>query len=135
MCIIKYEIGLSFGCPRVIWLSGPYKNSHDATIVNTSTLKEKLQEGERVIADKSYRGSPKTFICPITSEKWTLPREDQTRNYMIYSARNAVERVISRIKNWGFLKTQWRYSIELHALCMKVACKLVNLFLLFEPLG
>jgi IS5 family transposase len=132
---LKYEVALSIGNPRIIWVSGPHKNSHDATIARSSQILTNLVEGEKLMADKAYRGDEIHFICPLSGSKRNLPREDRARNYMIYSVRSAVERIIRRVKVFGFLRMEWRFSVDLHALCFRVACKLVNLFLIFEGLN
>jgi hypothetical protein len=107
----------------------------DDTIAKSSHLLSFLNVNERILADKIYKGNRTKFICPLSGEKWELPKEDQARNYMIYSARQSVERLIRRVKNWGFFHVPWKYSMELHGQCAKVIAKLTNLFLIFNPLG
>jgi hypothetical protein len=83
--ILKYEVALSIGNPWIIWVSGPHKNSHDATIACSSQILTNLVEGEKLMADKAYFGDETHFICPLSGSKRSLPREDRARNYMIYS--------------------------------------------------
>jgi hypothetical protein len=132
---VKYEICCSIGVPRIVWLKGPFKPTRDDTIAKDSGIKQYLGPTERMLADKIYKGDRRTFICPVSGLKFKLPREDQTRNYMIYSARGSVERLIRRMKVFGFFHMVWRLSLELHQLCTHVIGKLINLFLIFEPLG
>jgi DDE superfamily endonuclease len=132
---LKYEIGCSLGVPRICWFNGPHKPVVDSTIAKSSHLLSFLLPTERLLADKIYKGDRGNFICPLTGKKWTLPKEDQTRNYMIYSARQSVERLIKRVKQFGFFHVVWKYSHVLHAQCAKIIAKLTNLFLIFKPLG
>jgi len=97
-------------------------------------LTDLLPEDERLLADKGYLNDPEHFICPVSGQSWNLDSEDRARNYMIYSARQSVERIFCRIKKFGFWNVPWRASIGLHGLCAKVIAKLVNYHLLFEPL-
>lgn len=132
---VKYEIICSLGVPRVIWIAGPWKMAADGTISHFSGLKDLLIPHERLLGDKAYKGDLQSFICPATGEKWALPQEDQTRNYMIYSARQSVERLIHRLKIFNFFHLPWHGTFAQHCQCVCVIAKLVNLSLCFEPLG
>ena len=125
----------SIGNSRVIWFDGPWKSSvPDCSISRRSQLRVALPGDERLLADKGYRHDARYFICPVTGKSWTLDLEDRARNFMIYSARQTVERIFCRIKKFGFWTLPWRASIGLHALCARVIAKLVNFHLIFEPL-
>jgi hypothetical protein len=134
---LKYQIVCSIGCPCIVSLSGPYKGAaNDATIAEASGIKMKLHEaGECLLADKMYKHDHISFITPLSGHWYTLSNGENAFNYLIYSARSAVERIISHLSVFGIFDVPWRYSILLHGLCVRVACKLVNLFLIFEPLG
>ena len=132
---VKYEVVCSIGKPRIIWFDGPWKVTvPDCTISQWSQLRVALSGNERLLADKGYINAPNYFICPVTGKSWTLNSEDKTRNYMIYCARQTVERFFSRIKKFGFWHIPWRASIGLHGLCARVTAKLVNFYFLFKPL-
>jgi hypothetical protein len=120
-----------------VLLSGPYKGAAcDATIAKESGITLVLQEsGECLLADKMYKHDHISFITPLSGHRYTLSQSENAFNYLIYSARSAVERIISRLSIFGIYDVPWRYSILLHGLCVRVTCKLVNLFLIFEPLG
>ena len=125
------------------WLSSycfsfwPYKGAaNDATIAEASGIKDLLsQESECLLADKMYRHDHISFITPLSGHRYSLSSSENAYNYLIYSARSAVERIICRLSVFGIFDVPWRFSILLHGLCVRVACKLVNLFLVFEPLG
>ena len=131
----KYEIVCSIGVPRIIWLSGPWKGAaSDVTIAELSGVKEELKD-EALLADKIYRGDKISFIVPHSGHRYSLSEEKRAYNYLVYSARQSIERVIRRMKVFGIFHIVWKYSASFHALCTKVIGKLVNLFLIFEPLG
>ena len=130
---LKYEAVCSIGNPRIIWFSGPYKSSiQDCTLSQRSQLRFELGPDERLLADKGYLHDVEYFICPVSKGTFKIDLEDRARNYMIYSARQTIERIFLRLKLFGFWNVPWRASIGLHGLCAKVIAKLVNLHLLFE---
>jgi DDE superfamily endonuclease len=133
---LKYEVVIAIGVPRVIWFSGPWLGqAADETITFVSRLKEAFVDGEVLLADKGYRGDFEKFIVPISGHRYALPTEQNARNYLIYSARQSVERAIKRLRQFGIFHVVWRYSFSFHYACARSAAKLTNLFLLFEPLG
>ncbi len=133
---IKYEFVCSIGVPRFIKVSGPYMGAaSDATIPFQSGLLQDFQENEAILGDKMYRGNRHTFLSPLSGHLFHLSREERSYNYLIYRARQAIERLISRLKVFGIFNFTWRFSFALHQCVTNVCCKLVNLFLLFEPLG
>lgn len=131
---LKYEAVCSIGNPRLIWFSGPYKSTvQDCTLSHRSQLRLELLPNERLLADKGYLHDTDLFICPVSKSSFVMDLDDRARNYMIYSARQTIERIFGRLKSFGFWNTPWKASIGLHKLCAKVTAKLVNLHLLFEP--
>ena len=132
---LKYEIGVSFGVSsRIVWVSGPWKGAAaDPTILRTSGLLEALPKDEALLADKIYKGLRHRIIVPRPGK--FLNAEGRAYNFLVYSARQTVERAIRRIKNSELCRSTWRSSIALHKLCFMAQCKLTNWFLIFEPMG
>ncbi len=137
MYCVKYEVICSFGnTARIVWLAGPFcGNANDDTITKESTVRDRMKPGERVLADKQYKNSPEKWICPVSGRRFDLPDDILEWNADVYSARQDVERLISRIKIAKLFESRWRLSLELHARCVHVWAKLTNLFLRFESLG
>ena len=132
---VKFEIICSIGTPRIIWLSGPYKGAaNDATISQMSGVKN-LLVGESLLADKSYKGDRISFITPLFGHRFTLDSGQNAYNYLIYSARQSIERVISRLSVFQIFNSTWHHSFLLLKKCVEICCKLINLFFIFEPLG
>ena len=131
----KYEIVCSIGVPWIIWLSGPWKGAtSDVTIAELSGVKEELKD-EAFLADKIYCGDKISFIVPHSGYQYSLLEEKKAYNYLVYSACQSIECVIRQMKVFGIFHIVWKYSASFHALCTKVISKLVNLFLIFKPLG
>ena len=132
---LKYEVVCAIGQPRIIWLSGPWKgNASDSTIASESGIKICL-EGEALLADKIYKGDLVSFIVPQTGAYASLCADSKAYNFVVYSARQTVEWVIKRLKDFGMFNMRWRMSSLLHWKCTISCGKLTNLFLIFEPLG
>lgn len=133
---IKYEVGLSLGYHHIVWVSGPWKGAaSDPTIAKTSGIKDHLLEGKSIMADKIYKGDKEVFLCPFSGHRYSLDDSMKEHNFEVYSARQSVERVIRRLRNFKVMKKKWTHqSIALHTLCFQVLSKLVNLCLMFEPL-
>ena len=100
---LKYEVVCSIGCPRVVWFDGSWKSTvNDCMLLQHSQLKSQLLPDERLLADKGYIHDPTSFICPVSGLVTTLDPEDRARNYMIYTARQSVERLLCCMKKFGF---------------------------------
>jgi hypothetical protein len=133
---VKYEIGASIGIPKIIWLSGPWKGAaSDPTIAKVSGIKQSLPPGEAILADKIYQGDQIQFIVPLPGKPHTHDSDDKMYNFLVYSTRQTIERTIHRMRSFGFLQAKYRLSFEFHQKAVNVIAKLVNLFLIFEPLG
>ena len=89
---IKYEICVSFGVPRICWLSVPWMGAaSDATIPNQSNLKNLLVPNEALLADKIYQGNHLHFVVPLTGLHYTLDHEERAYNFLIYFVLQGVE--------------------------------------------
>lgn len=134
---IKYQIVIAIGVPSICDLSFSFKGlTSDGLMAQVSGIFEKMEENEAFLADKQYRGEPRRFIVPSSGHRTQQTEEDKARNYLIYRARQTVERVIKRLRIFRLLKqAPWRYSIELHEMCTKVICKVVNFLFIIEPLS
>jgi hypothetical protein len=105
---IKYEVGLSLGYHHICWASGPWKGAaSDPTIAKMSGIKDKLIEGESIMADKIYKGDKRAFLCPFSGHRYSLDDSMKEHNFQIYSACQSVERVIHRLRNFAVLKKRW----------------------------
>lgn len=101
---VKFEIVCSMGCPRIIYCSGPWRGAaRDDTIAKYSEAKRFLEKGERLLANKIYRADTETFICPLPGTRSQLTDAENLRNYSIYSARQSVERLIKRDRNFAVI--------------------------------
>ena len=134
---IKYEIGVSIQVPRIIWLSGPWKGSaSDPSIAKQSGIKTKIGPNEAILADKIYKGDRDRFLVPLPGHRRSQDDEGKEFNYLIYSVHQSVERMIRRMRYFGFLTTIFRHhDFAFHNLATKVIGKITNFFLKYNPLG
>jgi hypothetical protein len=133
---VKYEFICSIGVPRFCHCAGPYHGAAlDPTIFTQTSIQNQILPNEAILADKIYKGNRITFLSPLPGHRYVLNNQERAYNYLIYRARQCVERLISRLRIFGILNVLWRFSLSFHELLVRVCCKLVNLNLLFEPLG
>ena len=107
---------------------------NDVTITLQSGLRFLLSPNEAGIADKGYRNDRITFLSPLSGHRFSLSNDENAFNFLIYYARQSVERVLRRLTIFQILRYCWRYSLFLHALVVCVCAKLTNLNLLIKPL-
>jgi len=131
---IKYQIVISIGVPRIISLDGPYKGPAQDGSIMVETLAPRMGENETALADKQYR-FVEHAITPLSGHRYELTEAENSFNADVYSIRQSVERVNSRLENFSLLKFHsWPYSVQFHALCMQAIGKLVNLSFIIKPL-
>mmetsp|Transcript_30071 Transcript_30071/g.87946 ORF Transcript_30071/g.87946 Transcript_30071/m.87946 type:complete len:113 (+) Transcript_30071:1597-1935(+) len=94
---------------------------HDLTIFRR-WLKWELDEGERVEADRGYRGEP---CC-----KTPVDEHRPERAKMLASViRNRHETMNKRFKHFGCMKQAFRHGIAKHAVCFRAIAVIVQLSL------
>ncbi len=94
-----------------------------------------LEPDEAAMADKIYKSNKWKFIVPESGHRLTLPPESNAYNYIVYSARSTVERLIKRVRNLKLNKSVWRLDHDLHGVCLDLSCRIVNICFTVEPLG
>ena len=134
---IKYQIVIAIGIPAICDLSHSFKGlTSDVMVSEVSRIFEKMEEDEAFLADKQYCGNPRRFVVPSSGHRTQQTEEDKAWNYLIYQAKQTVKWVIKHLWIFWLLKqSPWRYSVELHEICTKVNCKIVNFLFLIEPLS
>ena len=104
----------------ICWINGPFPPGlmPDITIFRLN-LKQLLMPGEKVIADKGYRGDTKT--CTPFEAKNKI----HERAMSLGRARH--ETVNCRFKTWGALQQVWRHSNIKHALTFRSVATITQL--------
>src|SRR5437764_259686 len=94
----------------IVWVSGGVPGSiHDLTLARNKFI-SKLNEGEKVWADKGYHGEP-CFAVPISGKSENhSPAEKQWNKMHTNMHFNHCERVNRRLKKWKCLKIPWRHD-------------------------
>ena len=70
---LRYELGVDIVAGNLVWIQGPYPASKytDIKIFNT-VLRNFLEPGEQVEADKGYRGHPDKIKCSGRLKNWEI---------------------------------------------------------------
>jgi len=106
---LRYDLGVDILAGNLVWIQGPYSAGKytDITIFN-KVLRNFLEPGERVEADKGYRGHPDKIKCQGNvanlAENWEMQGRVRARHEMLNR----------RLKNWGILSQVFRYHIMMH---------------------
>jgi hypothetical protein len=106
---LRYELGVDILAGNLVWIQGPYPAGkyNDIAIFN-HCLANFLDPGERVEADKGYRGHPDKIKCPDNAAN---PRENLAMQARV---RSRHETLNGRLKNWGILAQVYRHDISKH---------------------
>ena len=117
---LRYELGVSILGGDLVWIQGPYPAGAytDITIFN-KVLRNFLEPGERVEADKGYAGHADKTVCPTNAGNPPVLKEMQGR------VRARHEMLNGRLKNWGILSQVFRHHITLHGTAFR-ACAVVT---------
>jgi hypothetical protein len=124
---LVYQVACSLGKPfRFLSFEGPFKGSAADVSIIRSTLIPQLLENERVMCDKGYWQEERCW-CPPTGSMQSLSVEEKIKRRKVTRIRQINERLIGRLKAWGFFKRRWRNGYKFHRLCAVVAAKLTQL--------
>ena len=114
-----YELGVDIIAGNLVWIQGPYPAGkyNDITIFN-QCLRHFLKPGERVEADKGYRGHVDKVKGPgndVSSKNQAMQGRVRARQ----------ETLNGRLKNWGIISQVFRHNILLHGMVFR-ACAVVT---------
>jgi len=118
---LRYELGMSILGGDLVWIQGPYPTGAytNITIFN-KVLRNFLELGERVEADKGYVGHADKTVCPTNAGNPPELKEMQGR------VRARHETLNGRLKNWGILSQVFRpHHITLHGTAFRT-CAVVT---------
>lgn len=105
---VRYEVGVSLRKSEIVWVNGPFRcgSNPDITIFRRA-LKQRLRRGERIMADKGYRGEPDCIDVPKDDDPPAL-----TRLKRRIGARH--ETVNYRLKTFRCLSEKFRHDLRKH---------------------
>lgn len=130
---LKYEVGLDVLSAKICWCRGPAPASYHDLNVARSDLLDQLLPGEKVWADKGYRGES-VFLVPFPHP----PADNHQSEWNLVHSKmhfTRIERVNGRLKRWSILRSPYRgQSFDDHAMIFIVIAKLYNLELDRHPL-
>jgi hypothetical protein len=106
---LRYELGVDILAGNLVWIQGPYPAGKytDIKIFN-KVLCNFLEPGERVKADKGYRGHPDKIKCPGNDIN---PEENRAMQGRVRARHKTLN---GRLKTWGILSQVFRHHITMH---------------------
>ena len=109
---LRYEIGICIATGWIVAYNGPFEcGSWSDLKIFRSRLKSLLGFGERVVADRGYRGDSR--VCHPDSAK-----SDEHADQM-NTARARHETINGRLKAWKSMKQIFRHSRDKHHLVFR----------------
>ena len=122
---LRYEVGLCIQTGYIVWINGSFApGPFPDIVIFRRDLKKKLLPGERVEADKGYRGD----------DKVDAP-DDNTPSYAQYKSKEHVrerhETVNKRFKEFACLKNTFRHEISKHGMCFDAIAVITQLSIEF----
>ena len=103
---LRYELAVSIATGWIVAFNGPFEcGSWPDLKIFRSLLKQKLGNGERVVADRGYRGDVSVVIPDYGTDD-----QQEAMN----TARARHETVNGRLKQWSSMKFCFRHAKEKH---------------------
>ena len=126
---VRYEMATSVLTGEIVWIHGPFPcgTFPDLRIFRLG-LKRFLDWGERVSADRGYRGD-RTIITPFN------PRSDEHQEEM-GRARARHEVLNGKVRRFDALEDCWRHDTNKHYFVYASACVITNIEIrngVFDP--
>ena len=119
---VCYELAIGIFTGKIVWTSGPWRAGSypDITIFRNGGLRDRLlEENEKAVADKGYRGEPDAV---------DLPHEGSKRHQFYKShARARHEQCNKRLKQFGCLVQRFRHKVDFHCHCFNAVVILTEL--------
>jgi hypothetical protein len=107
---VRYEVALCIRSGDLVWINGPFPCGHwpDLKIFRHALIFE-LQDGEKVEADKGYRGEPEHINTPNSN---IFLNDIGKRQKAL--ARTRHETINKRFKQWNCLSRTFRHRLSMH---------------------
>ncbi|KAJ3293818.1 hypothetical protein HDU76_007006 [Blyttiomyces sp. JEL0837] len=128
----RYQVATANAVPKIVWWSGgvPCGAWPDLRMVR-ETLVPLLEPGERVAADKGYRGEPKV----VTHLEGRTP-EITKHNQMLKLMGARHETVNKQLKDFGVLAQTYRGDKAFHPIIFGAVAQITNVkFQRYPPFG
>ena len=121
---VKYEAAVASN-GLICSLVGPVPGRiHDLTLFRAELI-NRLDTGEKVLADKAYQGEGDSCVTPFRGKDLT-PNQDQF-NTALGRKRIVVEHAFGKMKVFKALTTPWRHELERHKKIANIVANIVNL--------
>lgn len=132
----KYQVLINYETFQICDVVGPVRGSVSDLSIAVRYLLPKLKIGERVLADKIYKGYVQ-FIIPFQGIYDNLPPEQKIYNDLHSKLHwERIEKVNNRLKNWKAITNIRRQGKKMlfHHICFLCICKLTNLDFVQHPI-
>ena len=117
---LRYEIGVCIKTGKIVSYNGPLECGRWPDLkIFRSKLKQMLSLGEKVVADRGYRGETR-IIAPDSAR-------DGRHYKAMNNARARHETINGRLKTWGILKPVFRHGRDKHHIAFRAILVLTEI--------
>lgn len=122
---LRYEVAISIRSGDVVWIHGPFPCGSwpDITIFRNA-LKYELNDGEKVEADKGYRGEPECVCVP--NHNVFLNRVGRRQKTLVRARHETLNK---RLKQWRCLHDTFRHDLVKHGPVFRAVAVIVQVSL------
>ncbi len=119
---LRYEVAISICSGDVVWINGPFPcgNWPDLNIFRDGLIYE-LDEGEKVEADRGYRGEPDSVSTPNCNV--FLNQVGRRQKSLVRSRHETLNK---RLKQWHCLHDTFRHNLEKHSCVFRAVAVIVQ---------
>ena len=123
---MRYELGVCIFTGHIVSYTGPFNAGgwNDLKIFRYK-MKRMLSYGEKVVADKGYRGESKVIT--------QLSAKDDSHYDLMNRARARHETVNARLKQWKCLSERFRHDFNKHHICFRAVATLEQMKMNHNP--
>ena len=119
---VRYEVAVCIATGHIVWVNGPFPCGAWPDIkIFRFRLKRMLRRGEKVEADRGYRGDPSIW----TPDNYLTLSEKRAKEV----ARARHEAINSLLKNFGCLSSPFRHELRTHRNYFSLAAVCVQLMI------
>jgi hypothetical protein len=116
---VRYEVAVSIIGGDIVWLNGTFHGGTWPDIkIFRCGLKDALEKGEKVEADRGYRGEGDHINLP---DEFNASRKEKAK------VRARHETANKRFKQWGCLNRTYRHHVSTHASVFRAVAVITQL--------
>jgi hypothetical protein len=116
---VAYELALALHESKIIWVSGPHQAGLSDLHIFRLGLKQKIEHGKKMIADRGYTGYDEELSTPNALDQPEMKAFKRR-------VRARQETVNARVKEFRILSDRFRHDLSKHQMVFEAVCVIVQ---------